>query len=67
MRKIKLELSEGEYFKCLEQFLWYETVWSVAVDIQVMAKPCAFSPCSQKKAWDQESWGLLLGSAVLFW
>lgn len=55
MRKIKLELSEGEYFKCLEQFLWYETMWSIAVDIKVMAKPCGFSPCSQKKAWDQES------------
>lgn len=49
MRKIKREWFEGEYFKYLEQFLWYETVWSIAVEIQVMAKPCAFPPCSQKK------------------
>lgn len=67
MRKIKLEWFEGEYFKYLEKFLWYETVWSIAVEMQVMAKPCAFSPCSQKKSRDQESWGILLESTTLFW
>lgn len=42
----------------LEQFLLYVRVWSITVEIQVMAKPSASYPCTQKRVWAQESWGI---------